>query len=339
MRRFCSVCGRVTKELFENKCRGCLFLERVAVKLPERIELNICRQCMKYRDGVRWIGIGGSLEDAVSSAVKRSIEIKNLEKPSISLVSGEMDAKYDIPVSVKVSGEFLGSEISSEKKTNVHVSFGACKDCSRRRGKYYESILQVRGEMSDEERETIAECVRNVVSPTSFISDFKELKAGMDFYIGSTSAAKKAASAVLEKFGGELLISPKLVGRDNRGRATYRTNLALRLPRFKECDIIEFNGKVMQVIGLTKDKVAAFDLEDRKRVTIPIRSLESAIALGRKKDIVKATVSEVVRGRVQVIDMKTYETLYFRVKIPVKVKDEVEIFRSKKDYLLKTERE
>lgn len=352
MERFCSVCGKTIKELiphnYENKCRRCLFQEKVAVSLPGRLEISVCKQCMRYEEGKDWINAGQKLERAVSSAVRRSIEIKNLEKPRVSITSSEMDPKRDICVSVKVSGEFLGEEVSIERTTSVHVLFATCRECSQRSGRYYESILQVRGEMSGAEKEAIAERVTRAVSPISFISEVKDLREGIDFYIGSASAAKRAANVVAEKFGGEILISSKLFGKDGHGKNVYRTNVSLRLPKFKEGDVVELNGRAMQILGIGVNRMSAFDLEDRKIVNVPVKSLGSTVGakasrrgavLGRKKDIVTVTVSEVVRGRVQVIDMKNYETLYFKVDIPLKVKDEVEIFRGNKDYLLKTKRE
>lgn len=311
----------------------------MAVRLPRSLEVNVCKQCMRYKEGKDWVNAGQKLERAVSSAVKRSVEIKNLEKPHIDLVFGEMDPKYDILVSVKVRGDFLGGEVLIEKAANVHVLFVTCKECSRRRGRYYESILQIRGEMSRAERETIAEHVTSVISSTSFISDFKDVRGGMDFYVGSVSAAKQAVNAVAEKFGGQILISSKLFGKDSHGGDMYRTNVLLRLPEFKEGDIIELNDKVAQITKVSRDRITAFELDERKITTIPVKSLKNALVLGRKKDILKATVSEVVRGRVQVIDMNSYKTLYFKADIPVKVGDEVEMFRGKKDYLLKTKRE
>jgi nonsense-mediated mRNA decay protein 3 len=321
------------------------------VKLPRKLEVKLCKNCLRYLRKGHWTFVSDRpekvLEDAAFNAIEDSLIIEELKNAKVNIAIDETKqssrAVSTIYCSIEIEGNISGINYQTLKKTEVRAKFDLCQDCSRQIGGYYESILQIRGEdlLSKEEKERIRNTVDKVIASLSgkdrkaFISTIKHLKEGVDFYVGSTQVARKIANALREEFGGKLSESPKLVGQDKQGKALHRVNIALRLPRFKEKDIIELQGQVFQLIGLTRGKVAAFDLVNRKKTSLPAKSLKDARIIGRKKDIIKAMVSEVIPGRIQVMDLTNYETLYFEnLEVPLKIKDEVEIFRKGKDYLL-----
>ncbi len=348
-RNFCSVCGKANEVLIESKCRYCFFKEKELFRLPELLEVKICKNCLSYFKKNRWSFVSSSLEEVLQEAsfneIRGSIEPKNASvKISLGDIKKSSEAVYIVSCSVRVEGRFAGVEYSAKKNVEVRARLELCGNCSRQAGGYYESVLQVRSEeaLGRAEREEIEGLVNKLLSSIAqkdrkaFLSDFKPLRDGMDFYVGSIKVAKKLAEMLREKFGGEISESPKLFGRDKSGKDLYRVTIALRLPRLKEGDIIELEGQLLQLLGFAKEKAIAFDLQSRKRAAMPVKNLKKAKLLGRKKDIVKATVSEVVPGRVQVIELQNYKTLYFKTDIPLRVKDDVEIFGN---YLLKTRSE
>ena len=105
--------------------------------------------------------------------------------------------------------------------------------------------------------------------------------------------------------------------------------IVLRLPRFRKGDILGLGGEVYQLLGLTTGKATLFDLGARKRATMPVKGLREAEILGREEDTRKAMISEVTTGRIQVMDLESLETVYLEGRFPVKVRDEVRIFRGK----------
>ncbi|MFH1774321.1 MAG: NMD3-related protein [Methanobacteriota archaeon] len=349
-RNFCSVCGKTGEVLIESKCKDCFLREKELVKLPESLEVKLCKNCLSYFKKNRWSYVSGDLEEVLQeasfSAIENSMKLVKDASAKISLqdIKKSSETVYLVSCSVKVEGEIFGAEYRSEKNVEVRARLELCDNCSRQIGGYYESILQIRSEdaLGRAERKEIQALVDRSISflaqkdRKAFLSDFKTMKEGMDFHVGSTKVARKLAEILREKFGGEISESPKLFGKNEHGKDLYRVTIALRLPRLKEGDIIEFETQPLQLLGFAKEKAIAFDLQSRKRLAIPIKNLKRAKILGRRKDVVRATVSEVIPGRVQVIELRDYKTLYFKTNIPLRVKDEVEIFRN---YLLKTNRE
>ncbi|MBI4343964.1 MAG: hypothetical protein HY555_00075 [Euryarchaeota archaeon] len=353
--RFCYLCGKVTEELVENRCRECYLRGGRFLTLPERLEARVCRNCHTYLKGGRWLPIGEGLEEVIKNAaldtVKESIRLEKVEAPEVRVsVEGPKESSptvYLVPCAVEVEGRVAGFGYSARQEAAVRVVLDLCQDCSRASGKYYEAILQVRGEgaLGQEERDRVYALVGELMAQyartdrKAFVSKFEDLKGGFDFYMGSVQVARKVASALQERFGGAVGESPKLTGKDGHGKDVYRVAIVLRLPRFRTGDILGLGGEVYQLLGLTTGKATLFDLGARKRATMPAKGLREAEILGREEDIRKAMISEATTGRIQVMDLESLETIYFEGRFPVKIRDEVRIFRGAKDYILRLEGE
>jgi nonsense-mediated mRNA decay protein 3 len=151
------------------------------------------------------------------------IGVKEAEQPFKNL--------YEVSCLVEVKGKLHGMDYKETKEAEVRITLDLCKDCSRRKGGYYEAILQIRGEVPGE----IQNKVRNMLDSLtkkdrrSFITDVKALKEGVDFYIGSIRAARKVARNLKQEYGGRIRESPKLMGMDKHGKKVYRVTIALRL--------------------------------------------------------------------------------------------------------------
>ena len=353
--RFCYLCGKVTEELVDNRCRECYLGGGRFLTLPERIEAQVCRNCHTYLKGGRWLPMGEGLEAVIKNAaldvVKENLRLEKVEAPEVRISVEEPKESsptvYLVPCTVEVGGRVAGLEYSARQEAVVRVVLDLCQDCSRASGKYYEAILQVRGEgaLGREERDKIHALVEEFMAQyartdrKAFVSKFEALKEGFDFYMGSIQVARKVASALQERFGGAVGESPKLTGKDGHGKDVYRVAIVLRLPRFRKGDILGLGGEVYQLLGLTTGKATLFDLGARKRATMPVKGLREAEILGREDDIRRAMISEVAPERVQVMGLESLETIYFEGRFPVKVRDEVRIFRGAKDYLLRLEGE
>lgn len=347
---FCFVCGKVTGELIEGKCRGCYYREAELLKLPEKPRAEVCRECLSYFKQGRWHPQDKDLHSAAEFAAKDvlmdSMVLKDVVGEEVNLSLGAVERpntkKLFIPYALRVTGVHHGDEYSVEKSGEVEVSLSICDSCAKRKSRYYEAVIQVRGIRDEEEIKNSAidylERLR-CRDPGAFISDFKTVKNGVDIYVGSLGAGRKASHHIAEKYGGVVTESPKLVGRGRDGRDLYRVSISLRLPRFRVDDILNYGNKVLQLRDFKGGGVIAYDLESRQRLVLPLKSLNKAEILGRKGEIKRASVSEIAPGHVQVIEEKSYTTAYFNVAMPLKVGDKVKIFRDGKDYLLMTEDE
>lgn len=342
-RTFCHICGRITSELYENKCRRCFIKEKSFLRLP-KISIRACKVCNRYFKKGRWERADGTLEkvlkEASYNAVKESLKVE-MESPRLDIQVEEpvkaSNKVYQVKCTVRASGEVSGIPCEDEVSTKVKVTLELCRDCSRRSGGYYEAILQLRGKTdlvkagADELLDTLSE------DQKVHINSVKELKEGTDIYFASTQAARKCAKTLMEKYGGSLKESAQLHGVNKSGKNVYRVTISLRLPDFKENDVVTFEGKAYQVLGFRGGRASLFDLEDRDRHSIAFKSLEKAEKLGG--GMIKAVVLEAIPGRIQAMEQKDYSTVEFNFDIPLKPKDEVNIFKNEGFFLLKTEAE
>ncbi len=80
--------------------------------------------------------------------------------------------------------------------------------------------------------------------------------------------------------------------------------------------------------------VSLFDLEGRKKLFIPFKALGGVKKL--EGEVIKAVVLEAIPGRIQVMETKYYKTLEFYLQVPLKAKDEINIFKNGGVFLLRT---
>jgi nonsense-mediated mRNA decay protein 3 len=285
-RLFCYVCGRETEELIDGKCNACFSREAELVKLPEKLEARVCRECLRYRRKGRWLASRGDLRHAVELAARDALEnmlagVEALRKDySLGEVETLSSKKCRMGYVLRVTCLYKGLEHSEVKRGRVEVSLALCDDCSRKRGGYYEAVLQLRRE-EGLDREVKAELDNVLHEFRGFVSNLREVKKGADVYMASLGAARKAARALMDRLGGEMKESPKLVGRKN-GRELYRMSISLRLSKFKRGDVLLYGGKKLQVLEVGCGRVKAFDLRGGRKIVLPLKNLRGAVVLSKK---------------------------------------------------------
>ncbi|MFA4640056.1 60S ribosomal export protein NMD3 [Pyrococcus kukulkanii] len=220
--------------------------------------------------------------------------------------------------------------------TTVYVRQTVCPRCQKFLAGYYEAILQVRvedREFTKEEREEITKLVQEKVDEImqrdrmGFIQDTIEKEEGIDFYMGSTSAARKLANAIRERYGGVISEAYELVGLDRQtSKEVYRTSVTIRLPKFRKGDVVEdrhgrvyrvesVDGKGMRLKNLETWESDHFDWKTIKREKIDLVEHEE-----RKALLMGQTPTEA-----QFMDMETYET--FEVRKPKEKLEDGEVYK------------
>ncbi len=339
-RTFCHVCGRITSDLYENKCQRCFIKEKSFLRLP-KLSVRVCRGCLRYFKKGRWNHAGDTLEEVLKKAclyaLKESLYVE-MENPKVDIQVEEpvkaSNKVYHVKCTARASGEVSGIKCADEAETNVKVTLELCNDCSRRAGGYYEAVLQLRGGT-----DAVTSKVDELLSTLSreqraSVTRMTKLKEGTDLYFASTQVCRKGAKTLMDKYGGSLKESAHLQGVNKSGKSVYRVAMSLRLPDLKENDVIVFEENVYQVLGFGGGGASLFDIENRKKLSLPFKSLESAEKL--EGEVIKAVVLEAVPGRIQVMETKYYKTLEFYLQVPLKAKDEVTIFKNGGVFLLKT---
>ncbi len=223
-------------------------------------------------------------------------------------------------VRVKAKTHELQRELHDErKKVTVYVRQTVCPRCQKFLGGYFEAILQVRAEgrpLSEDERKAIGKLVEEKVDEImrkdrmGFIQDTIEKEEGLDFYMGSTSSARKIAQAIRERFGGTISEAYELVGLDRQtSREVYRTSVSVRLPKFRKGDIVtDRRGNVYEVERVDGKGLTLKNLENWES-----EHLDWKTAKREKVDTVEheeseAMVTSIGRDEVQMMDMESYET-------------------------------
>lgn len=235
-------------------------------------------------------------------------------------------------VRIKAKTHELQRELHDERKrVTVYVRQTVCPRCQKFLGGYFEAILQVRAEdrpLTEEERKAIGKLVEEKVDEImrrdrmGFIQDTIEKEEGLDFYMGSTSSARKIAQAIKERFGGTISEAYELVGMDRQtSREVYRTSVSVRIPKFRRGDIVadrkgnvyeveRVDGKGLTLRNLENWESEHFDWKTAKREAIDTVEHEES----------EAMVTSMSPREVQLMDMESYET-YELNRPPFEVKE------------------
>jgi nonsense-mediated mRNA decay protein 3 len=286
---------------------------------PDVVEVVVCSICGSQQIKGKWLLPNTrSIEDLATSAAADSLWLhKDLEHPEIDIDLRTVGATRYL-ARILVTGRFKGLDVSEECAIPVRLKRIACERCSRMAGKYFESTVQLRGSSSRAltSRE-IAECQKMALDMAdsgyrggdqlSFIQEMKEVKGGLDIILGSTQLGRRMARAFVERFGGRLLETAKLVGKkDNRD--VYRSTLLVRFPRLKRGDIVSFRGALYSVAGFDGKTTLISSLHENRRSSMSEESSDAVEILGNRADALSATVISIDDDVLEIMDPQTYRS-------------------------------
>jgi nonsense-mediated mRNA decay protein 3 len=211
---FCIKCGKPAA--VGNFCDE-HFLEKERLFELGNIRIDVCNRCDLYFDG-EWKKTE-NLEDAVKDVIKKNIitknDIKNIEiklKPFGNKFSATVRCTGIIKPCKKMKTE--------EKKILVTISKKKCDNCVKVLGKYYEAVIQVRGDKKD----AILQEIKKMISDSS-LSGFKELVHGYDLFVIKKADANRIAKRLGERY--EVKRSFKFAT-EKKGKKLYRNYFAVR---------------------------------------------------------------------------------------------------------------
>ncbi|NJE84884.1 Nonsense-mediated mRNA decay NMD3 like protein [Thermococcus sp. CX2] len=333
----CQVCFRkenpvllMEGEINTELCQNCGSYKKRGVWVdPSTYELE--ELIFEVADSALLEELGDSLDERVRSFEVVSME--ELEEVEELPVGGALVAFQPVDwhieyfpaiityeVRVKARIHELQHELHDETKyVTVYVRQTVCPRCQKFLGGYFEAILQVRAEgrpLTEEERKVIGKLVEEKVDEImrkdrmGFIQDTIEKEEGLDFYMGSTSSARKLAQAIKERFGGTISEAYELVGVDRQtSREVYRTSVSVRIPKFQKGDIVEDkHGNVYEVEkvdgrGMSLRNLSTNESEHRDWKTVKRDGIDWA-----DHEESEAMVTSITPNEVQLMDMETYET-------------------------------
>jgi len=281
----------------------------------------ICSVCGSRQVKSRWLLPDSCCveEQAHQAAIDALCLHKELAEPQIELDLRKVGATRYL-AKINIDGSFRGQSISEQCEIPVRIKLMACDRCSRMAGKYFQSTVQLRGNTvrSMTERE-IEECKKTAQDMAdsgyhggdhlSFIQEMKEVKGGLDIILGSTQLGRRMARAFVERFGGKLLETAKLVGKKD-SRNVYRSTLLVRFPRLKRGDIVSFRGSLFSVAGFDGKATLISSIRERRRSSMNEEDSETVAILGNTTDARVAMVISKDDDVLEIMDPETYRAAF-----------------------------
>ena len=318
MQAICHRCGLPTDE---GLCRQCTLEKTTLVSCPDQVEVVICSVCGARQAKARWLlpDSRSVEEQAHQAAIDALCLHKELAEPQIELDLRKVGATRYL-AKININGSFRGQSISEQCEIPVRIKLMACDRCSRMAGKYFQSTVQLRGNtvrsMTQREIEEGKKTAQDMADSgyhggdhLSFIQEMKEVKGGLDIILGSTQLGRRMARAFVERFGGRLLETAKLVGKKD-SRNVYRSTLLIRFPRLKRGDIVSFRGSLFSVAGFDGKATLISSLQDGRRSSMNEENSEAVPILGNRADALAATVISKDDDVLEIMDPETYRTAF-----------------------------
>lgn len=237
---FCVVCGATDRPLTDGVCAECAADRTRLLSAPERAVVVICPHCGARKVGAEWERSGASplltAEDlAPILRVPPEVGVRRVrwEETSATGTVRELVGVADVT--------FRGVERQAEVRLSVRTEHQTCPECSRKSGRYYTAVLQLRGGLEKPAEKSVALHARLDRTWSDLLGESRpdwrqavswveELPEGYDVFFTQTLAARAVAKLAKQKFGARLKESATLFGRKD-GQDIYRVTLCLRFPR------------------------------------------------------------------------------------------------------------
>lgn len=238
---FCVVCGATDRPLVDGICAPCAADRTALVRIRERVEVTLCPTCGARRVGQAWERSGASPLISAEDLVP-FLEIH----PEVGLRRVEWEETSSTPTVREYIGHartvFRGVERTVDLPFSVRIEHRTCPECSRRSGRYFTAILQLRGPENERPAEKPPalrarldrewEKLWREARPDwrRALSWREELPEGWNCFFSDTLAARAVARLAKQRYGASLKESASLFGRKD-GRDVYRVTFCLRFPR------------------------------------------------------------------------------------------------------------
>ncbi|MEF8776442.1 MAG: 60S ribosomal export protein NMD3 [Haloarculaceae archaeon] len=303
-------------------CTDC-YLDRFdLVDAPDRIELRVCSQCGAVHRGNRWVDVGA--EDYTDVAVDAVTEALGVHVDA-DAVSWQVAPEQVDPTTIRMhcgfTGEVRGTTVSEEVTVPVKIGRETCDRCGRIAGGSFASTVQVRAadrEPTDAELERAKTIAHDLVADLeadgdreAFVTEVAEVDGGLDVKLSTTHLGERVARRVVDEFGGEYTDSERLITEDEDGNEVYRLSYAVRLPAYRQGEIIDpeaGDGPVLVRSVRGNLKGTGLATGDRYEAAFEAGDAPEARRLGWREDAQRTTLVAVEDDHaVQVLDPETFE--------------------------------
>lgn len=313
----CPRCGRDVENLLDGSCAQCASERLPLLTLPLVIDAVVCAHCGRLQTGSTWHPLAKDRNLRVEQVLRDYLRLD----PRVRAPEWRFDDTWEDVRNVVVQTTMTGTleKIALERAATTRIRFknGACPDCSREVGGYFEAIVQLRGSQGTDlarllpriEDELIGrlEAYKEEGRPNSFIGKVEKMRHGTDYYFGSKEAARQIALELADRYGAETEESTKLVGRKD-GRDLLRSTHLVRLPPYARGDFLVVDGALCKLLSFDRRHLQLLDLVRHVKVRRDLARLEFKV-VGRAHEQADAVVVSRTGAHVQVLDPVSLKTV------------------------------
>ncbi|HEV8594128.1 MAG TPA: NMD3-related protein [Thermoplasmata archaeon] len=276
---FCVECGR-EGETFEGVCRDHFQKKHKLVRAPEYLDLTRCAKCGSLNVGGRWIA--ATLEDVLLDLLRAAAETDpHVQKVQYTYDLRPQDDK-NVAVTVKASCTVGPWDLVDSFHTRVRIQTGMCPTDSQRAGKFFVGTVQIRADGRDlaaEEVRRARTLVDGSATGAEFVSRVEDVAGGFDVKVSSNEFAKRLAKDLSRALGGTVGSSATL-HTQKEGKDQYRATYVVRLPAFREGDLVLWKRRKYRVVGVG-DPVRLEDAATGETARVRLRELSRARVVGK----------------------------------------------------------
>ena len=318
----CPVCG--VENSTGGLCPSCYLRENPPFSVKTPLKRFVCPLCNSYKKGNRWIQVSGGNDPFVEialDAARHAVQLESSDQvawenqPRLSILGRSGEAlPLSVGVRVEVTGRLRGGgeAYTGEAELEVRLEKRVCPSCSRRKGKSFTTILQIRAEnrgLTSGELETIKRIV-TLSGGLSHVVSLEEEHGGVNIKTSNSRVARRIAEKIRAVFGGTLSGTAKLVTRDRQtGKRVYRGTLLLRIPEYCVDDTVSYCDRYWVVKQVTGGKVVLSGLDEDRVVAVPWARAAGIQLVKKSGDYHPAVVTLRTSNMLQVYDMVTCENL------------------------------
>ncbi len=301
---YCIICG-AKERLYANLCRECLIEERQLVKISDYVSRIVCQDCGNYRIGMVWV----NSVDGAQATVDNNLKVDSIVNTVITEFPEFPDGsnEHDIELRTELLIEDTSIEIPLSFK--LRTKFMICDVCSRKKGGYFEAIIQIRGDtrkISDSEIEAITMVLlkateANQSDKMAFMTKEEKVKGGLDFYMGSAKFSSNIIRVLQNRYGGKVTETTSLFGQKD-GKDVYRYTFLLRLPKLRTGDSITDGKGVYYVKSVNKSFAFLKNLATWKKSKVKYDEFKSYKILKENCEMTRAVILHETDDEIQILD-------------------------------------
>jgi len=210
--KFCFLCGKKNENLVKGYCEECYKKQFQLIEVPDEIAITVCTKCQRIKEKNIW----------------RSIEIDNIIRDRIKVIGKDVKIRTEVNGNAKIyaSGYLEGLKKIKEEVQEVKLKMNKqiCSDCSKQFGKYYETLIQVRGTLTNDDFDAIDD----IILKRGGFYRIKEVRGGCDFYLSSKNLEKSITDLLRRRYRVQIKKSFTLVTRQE-GKDIYRDTVLVRI--------------------------------------------------------------------------------------------------------------